>query len=102
MENTGFLQPLYSDRSEKYEIRNFETAVAEQFAREMVDRAGLSAQNMVEFLDKVLEFSDGNPGAIVSMLQMAKYPKYRSDEHIKITPLYIDFRMNWSPAVRRR
>src|SRR5208282_2821847 len=24
MEDTGFLQPLYSDRSEKYEIRNFE------------------------------------------------------------------------------
>ena len=102
MEDTGFLQTLYSDRSEKYEIRNFTVAVAEQFIEEMVNRAGLSAQNMTEFLDKVLEFSDGNPGAIVSMLQMAKYPKYRSDEHIKITPLYIDFRMHWSPAARGR
>ena len=36
------------------------------------------------------------------MLEMAKRPKYRSDEHIKITPLYIDFRMNWMPAVRSR
>jgi hypothetical protein len=102
MEDTGFLQTLYSDRSEKYEIRNFTAAVAEQFVEQMVNRAGLSAQNMTEFLDKLLEFSEGNPGAIVSMLQMAKYPKYRSDEHIKITPLYIDFRMHWSPAARSR
>jgi hypothetical protein len=27
------------------------------------------------------------------MVDMAKYPKYRSDEHIKISPLYIDYRM---------
>jgi hypothetical protein len=36
------------------------------------------------------------------MLQMAKSSKYRTDEHIKITPLYIDFRMNWAPSVRNR
>jgi hypothetical protein len=93
MEDVGFLQPFYSDRSEKYEIRNFAPSVAEQFARELVARVGLSASNMSEFLDKVLEFSDGNPGAIGAMIEMANYPKYRSDEHIKITPLYIDFRM---------
>jgi hypothetical protein len=45
-----------------------------------------------------LEFSEGNPGAIVALVEMAKYTKYRSDEHIKITPLYIDFRMNWKFA----
>jgi hypothetical protein len=98
MEDVGFLQPFYSDRSEKYEIRNFETSVAEQFAREMATRAGLSAPNMDEFLDKVLEFSEGNPGAIGALIEMANYPKYRSDDHIKITPLYIDFRMNWKFA----
>jgi DNA polymerase III delta prime subunit len=98
MEDVGFLQPFYSDRSEKYEIRNFETSVAERFARELVKRAGLSAPNMGEFLDKVLEFSVGNPGAIGALIEMANYPKYRSDEHIKITPLYIDFRMNWKFA----
>jgi hypothetical protein len=101
MEDVGFLQTLYSDRSEKYEVRNFETSVAEQFARELVARAGLSASNLSEFLDKVLEFSDGNPGAIGAMIEMANYPKYRSDEHIKITPLYIDFRMNWNPIGTR-
>jgi hypothetical protein len=102
MEDTGFLQPLYSDRHDRCELKNFDSAAAERFTRETVRRAGLSASNIKEFLAKVLELSEGNPGAIRSMLQMAKYPKYRTDEHIKITPLYIDFRMNWSPAIRSR
>jgi DNA polymerase III delta prime subunit len=101
MEDVGFLQPFYSDRSEKYEIRNFETAVAAQFARDIVKRAELAADNLAEFVERVLEFSDGNPGAILAMLEMAGYPKYRSDAHIKITSLYIDFRMNWDPAGKR-
>jgi DNA polymerase III delta prime subunit len=98
MEDTGFLQPLYSDRSEKYEIRNFEKPVAEQFAREVVRSTNLTASNMNEFLDKILQFSEGNPGAIVALVETARHPKYRSDEHIKISPLYIDFRMNWKVA----
>jgi hypothetical protein len=98
MEDTGFLQPLYSDRSQKYEIRNFEKSVAEQFAREVVRRTNLTASNMNEFLDKVVQFSEGNPGAIMALVETAKHPKYRSEEHIKISPLYIDFRMNWSVA----
>lgn len=102
MEDTGFLQPVYSDRSEKYELKNLDAAAAERFAHEIVKRAGLSASNIAEFLAKVLELSEGNPGAILSMLEMATYPKYRTAEHIKIAPLYIDFRMNWSPAVRCR
>jgi hypothetical protein len=98
MEDTGFLQPLYSDRSERYEIRNFEKSLAEQFAREVVRRTNLTASNMNEFLDKILQFSEGNPGAIVALVETAKHPKYRSEEHIKISPLYIDFRMNWRVA----
>jgi DNA polymerase III delta prime subunit len=98
MEDTGFLQPLYSDRSEKYEIRNFVKSVAEQFAREVVRRTNLTASNMNEFLDQILKFSDGNPGAIVALVETAKHPKYRSEEHIKVSPLYIDFRMNWRVA----
>ena len=100
MEDVGFLQPFYSDRSEKYEVRNLDSEVAEQFARESLRRAGLSAQNMEEFVEKVLEFSAGNPGAIRALLEMGGYPKYRSAERIKITPLYIDFRMHWDPAGR--
>lgn len=94
MEDAGFLQSFYGDRSQKCEIRNFDDTVAEQFAREIVKRKGLIASNMSEFLEKVLEFSQGNPGIIAALVDMAKYPKYRSEEHIKITPLYIDFRMS--------
>jgi hypothetical protein len=98
MEDTGFLQSLYSDRSQKYEIRNFEKSVAEQFVREVVRRTNLTASNINEFLDKILQFSEGNPGAIVALVETARHPKYRSEEHIKISPLYIDFRINWRAA----
>jgi len=98
MEDTGFLQPLYGDRSQKCEIRNFDDTTAEQFAREVIRRRGLSGTNMAEFLSKVLEFSSGNPGAIITMIDMARYPKYRSEDHIKISPLYIDFRMQGGVA----
>jgi len=98
MEDTGFLQPLYSGRLARFELRNFDPASAEEFAEQVVKRAGLSASNIREFVGKVLEFAEGNPGAIVSMLQMAASPRYRSEERIKITPLYIDFRMHGSAA----
>jgi len=42
----------------------------------------------------------GLVGLFGPFLETAKHPKYRSDEHIKISPLYIDFRMNWPPAAR--
>jgi len=98
MEDLGFLHAFYPDRSDRLELRNFPPPLAQRFAEEAVRRAGLSAQNMSEFLQRVLVFSQGNPGAILSMLEMAKHPKYRSAEHIKITPLYVDFRLNWKPA----
>jgi hypothetical protein len=98
MEDTGFLQPLYGDRSQKCEIKNFDEPLAERFAQEIAKRSQLSGKNISEFLDKVLEFSNGNPGAIISLIDMAMYPKYRSEEHIKISPLYIDFRINGGAA----
>ncbi len=98
MEDTGFLQPLYGDRSQKCEISNFADSTAEQFARERIKRSGLSGTNISEFLDKVLEFSGRNPGAIIALIDMATSPRYRSEEHIKIAPLYIDFRMNGGVA----
>jgi hypothetical protein len=98
MENLGFLHPLYPERSDRFEIRDFPPIVAEPFIEEAARRAGLSAENRAEFLHRVLEFSQGNPGAILSMLEMAGHPKYRSAEHIKITPLYLDFRLKWKPA----
>jgi DNA polymerase III delta prime subunit len=96
MEDTGSLLPLYSDRRDRYELKNFPSVTAERFAQTMVQRTDLSAANIQEFIGQVLKLSQGNPGAIFGMLRMAKNPKYRVDEHIKISPLYIDFRMNWS------
>jgi len=84
MEDPGFLQPLY--RSQECEIRNFHDSTAEQSAREMIKRRGLSGSNS----------ADPEQGARVQRrikIDMARYPKYRSEEHIEISPLYIDFRM---------
>jgi hypothetical protein len=53
---------------------------------------------LAEFLNKILKFSEGNPGAIITMIDMAQCPKYRSEDRIKIAPLYIDFRMQGGAA----
>ncbi len=98
MEDTGALHALFADRQDRFELRNFEPATAEQFAREAVNRAALQAGNLEEFLARVLELSHGNPGAILAMIAMARQPRYRSADHIKVTGLYIDFRMNWGQA----
>ena len=95
MEHRGSLQSLYPDRSEKYELRNFEPAPAAEFVRQLVSRLGLRAANLDEFSEKIIGFSAGNPGAIASMARMAREAKYRSGEQILLTPLHIDFRMFW-------
>jgi hypothetical protein len=33
-------------------------------------------------------------------VEMARLPQYRSAEHIKVAPLYVDFRLNWKSAVQ--
>jgi hypothetical protein len=33
---------------------------------------------MNEFLSKILQFSEGDPGAIVALVETAKHPKYQS------------------------
>jgi hypothetical protein len=101
MEDTGFLQGFYPDRGDRIEIKNFDPHTAERFALEAAKRVGVSAHNINDFIERVLEYSQGNPGAIGAMLEMAKHPQYRSEDRIKITPLYIDFRLNWKPAGTR-
>ena len=44
----------------------------------------------------MIKCSEGNPGAILRMIAMAKQLKYRCDNHIKWSPLYIDFLMEWA------
>ena len=63
------------------------------FCSRLCRREGLTAENIEQFLDRVVEYSDGNPGAMLQMIRMAKAPKYSHENQIKITPLYIDYRI---------
>lgn len=98
MEDAGFILSMFPERSERMELRNFDADTALRFAHEVANRQGLAAENLGEFMQRVAELSAGNPGSIISMLEMARHPRYRSDDHIKITPLYVDFRIKWNAS----
>ncbi len=98
MEDAGFVSPLLSDRSERIPIRNFGPERAAAFAGRVVSEKKLAAANLKSVLANIVESSEGNPGAIVRMVEMAGQPKYRSEDHIKWSPLYIDFKMEWVTA----
>jgi hypothetical protein len=89
---------LLSDRSERIPIRNFGPERAAAFAGRVVSEKKLAAANLKSVLANIVESSEGNPGAIVRMVEMAGQPKYRSEDHIKWSPLYIDFKMEWVTA----
>lgn len=93
MEDVGFVLPLFADRSEKLALRNFDPETARRFAAGCVAREGLTADNLVQFLDRIVEYSGGNPGAMLRMVRLAKDPKYSHQNQIKIAPLYIDYRI---------
>ncbi len=93
MEDVGFVLPLFPDRAERFALKNFDTEIARRFAAGCSEREGLTADNIEQFLDRVVEYSDGNPGAVLQMIHMAKAPKYSHENQIKITPLYIDYRI---------
>ncbi len=95
MEDVGFLLPMFSDRSEKYALRNFDADTATEFAVRTALEMRLNAANRDEAVHKIVHYSKGNPGAILAMLQMAASPKYVTGQHVKLSPLYIDFRLRW-------
>jgi hypothetical protein len=95
MEDAGFLLPMFSDRSEKFALRNFDSDTAREFAVQSAQQMQLSAANRDEAIDKIVYYSKGNPVAIVAMLQMAASPKYVAQQQVKLSPLYIDFRLRW-------
>jgi hypothetical protein len=55
----------------------------------------LNAANQDETIQKIVHYSQGNPGAILAMIEMAASPKYVTGRHVKLSPLYIDFRLRW-------
>lgn len=93
MEDAGFILPLFSERGEKLGLRNLHSEHALLFASECADALGLNADNRVQFLDKVVEYSEGNPGAILQMIRLARDPKYLHANQIKTAPLYIDYKI---------
>lgn len=95
MEDVGFLLPMFSDRSEKYALRNFDSDAAIEFAVRTAQEMRLNAANRDEAIQKIVHYSKGNPGAIIAMLHMAASPKYVTHQHVKLSPLYIDFRLTW-------
>jgi hypothetical protein len=95
MEDLGFLADFFVLRAERMRLQNFSLSEASQFADEVSRRLNLRATNLPDFLARVVDLSRGSPGAIMTMLQMARLPKYRLDEHIKTAPLYIDCRLAW-------
>jgi hypothetical protein len=93
MEDVGFVLPLFPDRTEKFCIRNFDSETARLFAVAFAETYGLAANNLTQFLDKVVEYSDGNPDAMLRMIWLAKDSKYSHENRIKISPLYIDYKI---------
>jgi hypothetical protein len=47
-----------------------------------------------DFVLRVAELSGGNPGAMLRMITMARQEKYRREDAIKITTLFIDYRLS--------
>jgi hypothetical protein len=101
MEDAGLVGPLLPDRSERMAVRNLDPESAKRFACIVCSRLGLEAGNMVNVLQNTVTSSEGNPGAIVRLLEMARLAKYRSGDHIKWSPLYIDFRMELASSNAR-
>jgi DNA polymerase III delta prime subunit len=95
MEDVGFLLPMFSDRSEKYALRNFDSDTAREFAVRTAQEMHLNAANRDEAIQQIVHYSKGSPGAIIAMLRMAASPKYVTQQHVKLSPLYIDFRLRW-------
>lgn len=93
MEDAGFVAPLFGDRCERFALRNFDREAAKQFAQWCVEKEELTATNREAFLEKIVEYSEGNPGAMSKMVQMAKAAKYVHDGNIKLSPLYIDYKL---------
>ena len=98
MEETGFIGSYFALRSERMELKNFDAKEALAFAEHLARQTALCASNREDFLRKVVEFSNGAPGAIAIMINMASLPQYRIGDHIKVSPLYIDSRLAWHAA----
>lgn len=93
MEDIGALQPLCALKSERVEMKNWPQHIALEFAQREAERTKLWASNLGSVLPSLVEWSEGNPGAILQMIKMAHLPRYQAGDQIKAHILYVDFRM---------
>lgn len=93
MEDIGALRPFCASKSERLELRNFPSQIALEFARREAEKNDLRASNLEAILPSLVEWCEGNPGAILHMLKMAQLSQYRSGDQVKAHILYIDYRM---------
>jgi len=93
MEDIGALRALCTNKSERLELKNWPHQVALEFAQREAERNQLSASNLEAVLQSLVEWSDGNPSAIVYLIKMAQFPQYRVVDQIKAHIFYVDYRM---------
>jgi hypothetical protein len=93
MEDIGALRPMCANKSERLELKNWPHQIALEFAHLEAERNQLSAANLEAALQSFVEWSNGNPGAIVHLIKMAQLPQYRAVGQIKAHLLYVDYRM---------
>jgi hypothetical protein len=93
MEDIGTLQPMCARSSERLELKELTPMIALEFARWEARKVDLWATNLDEVLRLFADSSKGNPGAIVQMVKMAQFPRYRAGDQIKAHVLYLDYRM---------
>jgi hypothetical protein len=93
MEDIGALRPMCARSSERLELKEFAPLIALEFARWEARKTDLWASNLDEVLRLFADSSKGNPGAIVQMVKMAHFPRYRVDDQVKAHVLYLDYRM---------
>ena len=93
MEDIGALRTFCANKSERLELKNLHPQIALEFARREADKNELWASNLEAILPSLVEWSEGNPGAILHMLKMAQLPQYRAGDQIKSHILYVDYRM---------
>jgi hypothetical protein len=94
MEEIGYASTLFPDRKDRMLLANFVPEVAREFIDWRIQTSGLEAENLEEFRQRLLTLSGGNPGVINWLVRLASLPKYRSGAHIKVTPLYLDYKIH--------
>jgi hypothetical protein len=95
MEDIGALQTFCALKTERIELKNWPQSVALEFAKRQAESIGLYAVNLESSLHSFVEWGNGNPSSIVSLLKMATQAKYRMEDQIKAHILYVDYRMGY-------